>query len=85
MKLPDQGRAFGKGHCKNMSSITASPKYQIVIPKDIREKVRIKSGQKMVIIVKGGIIHLIPEKPIRSLQGFLKGMVTENLREDEER
>lgn len=68
-----------------MSTIIVSPKYQIVIPKDVREKIQLKSGQKMVVIAKGGIVHLIPERSAGSLKGFLKGMSTEDLREDEER
>jgi len=68
-----------------MSTITVSPKYQIVIPKDVREKIQLKSGQKMVVIVKGGVVHLIPERSVGSLKGFLKGMSMEGLREDEER
>lgn len=68
-----------------MSTTTISPKYQVVIPKDVREKLRLKSGQKMTVVTKGGVVYLIPEKPIGSFRGFLKGMDAENLREDEER
>ncbi|MEK6691221.1 MAG: AbrB/MazE/SpoVT family DNA-binding domain-containing protein [Nitrospirota bacterium] len=68
-----------------MSTITLSSKYQIVIPKDVREKIQLKIGQKIVVIAKGGMVHLIPERSVDSLKGFLKGMGTEDLREDEER
>jgi AbrB family looped-hinge helix DNA binding protein len=68
-----------------MSTTTISPKYQVVIPKDVREKLHLKSGQKMSVITKGGVIYFIPEKPLESFRGFLKGMDTGNLREDEER
>ncbi len=68
-----------------MSTTTISPKYQVVIPKDVREKLHLKSGQKMTVVTKGGVIYFIPEKPLASFRGFLKGMNTESIREDKER
>lgn len=68
-----------------MSTTTISPKYQVVIPKDVREKLHLKSGQKMTVVTKGGVIYFIPEKPLASFRGFLKSMNTENIREDKER
>ncbi len=68
-----------------MATTTISPKYQVVIPKDVREKLQLKSGQKMTVVVKGGVVYLIPEKPLESFKGFLKGMNTKGIREDKER
>ena len=68
-----------------MGTTTISPKFQVVIPKDVREKLHLASGQKMAVVAKGGIIYFIPEKPLAAFRGFLKGMDTRNLREDEER
>lgn len=68
-----------------MATTTISPKYQVVIPKDVREKLHLKSGQKMTVVVKGGVVYLVPEKPTDSFKGFLKGMNTKGLREDKER
>jgi AbrB family looped-hinge helix DNA binding protein len=68
-----------------MATTTISSKYQVVIPKDVREKLHLKSGQKMTVVVKGGLLYLIPEKPLEALRGFLKGMNIKDLREDEER
>lgn len=68
-----------------MSTTTISPKYQVVIPKDVREKLRLKSGQKMIVVVKGGIVYMIPEKPLESFKGFLRGMNTKGIREDKDR
>jgi AbrB family looped-hinge helix DNA binding protein len=68
-----------------MSTTTISPKFQVVIPKDVREKLHLKSGQKMNVVTKGGVIYFIPEKPLAAFRGFLKGMDTGNIREDEER
>jgi len=68
-----------------MATTTISSKYQIVIPKDVREKLNLKSGQKMAVVVKGGVVYLIPEKPLESFKGFLKGMNTKDIREHRER
>jgi AbrB family looped-hinge helix DNA binding protein len=68
-----------------MSTTKISPKYQVVIPKDVREKLRLKSGQKMTVVVKGGVVYMIPEKPLESFKGFLKGMNTKGIREDKDR
>ena len=65
-----------------MATTKISPKYQVVIPKEVREKLHLKSGQKMTVVVKGGVVHLIPEKPLRLFKGFLKGMDTKDIRED---
>jgi AbrB family looped-hinge helix DNA binding protein len=68
-----------------MSSTTISPKFQVVIPKDIREQLHLKSGQKLTVVVKGGVVSLIPERPIESFRGFLKGMNTKNIRDEQDR
>ena len=68
-----------------MATTTISPKYQVVIPKDVREKLQLKSGQKMTVVTKGGVVYLIPEKPVEAFKGFLKGMDTKDIREDTER
>ena len=52
--------------------VIVSPKYQIVIPKEIRTKIGLRKGQRMHISVKGKSIVLMPDKPIQSLRGILK-------------
>lgn len=44
--------------------VKVSSKYQIVIPKDVRELLNIKKGQSMEMIIKGNSISLVPEKPL---------------------
>ncbi len=68
-----------------MATATISSKFQVVIPKEIREKLALKSGQKMAMVVKGGVIYLIPERPLENFRGFLKGMDAKNLRDHEDR
>lgn len=64
-----------------MPTVTISPKYQVVIPKEIREKLGLLPGQKVRAIAYEGRIELIPERPIREMRGFLKGIDTQVDRE----
>jgi AbrB family looped-hinge helix DNA binding protein len=64
-----------------MQSVTVSPKYQVVIPKNVREALKIYPGQKMQIVEFAGRIELIPERDIKELRGFIKGINTEFKRE----
>lgn len=59
-----------------MISVTVSPKYQIVIPKEIRESMGIVSGQKVQIMSYDGRIEVIPLKPMKDLKGYLAGIDT---------
>ncbi len=64
-----------------MQTVTVSPKYQVVIPKTVRESLKLRPGQKMQIVEYAGRIELIPERDIKELRGFLKGINTEFTRE----
>jgi AbrB family looped-hinge helix DNA binding protein len=66
-----------------VSTVTISPKYQVVIPKAIREKLRLKPGQKVEAIAYEERIELIPVRSARELRGFLKGIDTAVLREQD--
>ena len=68
-----------------MAQVLISTKYQVVIPKDVRRDLRLKSGQKVVCIAKDGVIHLIPDKPLQSLRGFAKGISAKGLRDKTDR
>lgn len=59
-----------------MGTITISPKFQVVIPKAIREELGLLPGQKVQAIVYGERIELIPVRPMREMRGFLKGIET---------
>lgn len=68
-----------------MPQATISPKYQVVIPKEIREEVPLVAGQVLQVIAKGGVITLIPDRPLSSLRGFARGMKTDGFREKKDR
>ncbi len=59
-----------------VSTVTISPKFQVVIPKDVREKLGLTPGQKVQTIVFEDRIELIPVKPVKKMRGFLKGIDT---------
>jgi len=66
-----------------MSSVTVSPKFQVVIPKDVRDRMQLAPGQKMQVISYGDRIELVPVRPVRSMRGFLKGINTSFERESD--
>lgn len=68
-----------------MDTVKVSPKFQVVIPKEIRKDLKLKPGEKLVILEKGGTIHLIPIGKITSVRGFIKGIPTKGLRNESER
>ena len=59
-----------------METVTISPKYQVVIPKTIRARLKLRPGQKVQAIVYQDRIELVPVRPVRQLKGFLKGIDT---------
>ena len=66
-----------------MLAVTVSPKYQVVIPKEVREAMGIVSGQKIQILTYRNRIELIPIKPMKKLKGLLKGIDTDVERDDD--
>ena len=59
-----------------MEEATVSTKYQVVIPKKVREKLGIKPGQKVQVIPYMGRIEIIPIQEIKESKGFLEGIDT---------
>jgi len=59
-----------------METVTVSPKFQVVIPKEIRESLKLVPGQKIQALVYENHIELIPVRPIKKMRGFLKGIDT---------
>jgi AbrB family looped-hinge helix DNA binding protein len=66
-----------------MDTVKISPKYQVVIPKAIRESLQLESGQCMQVIEYNDRIELVPAKNIADMLGFLKGITTEVNRESD--
>ena len=64
-----------------MHTVTVSPKFQVVIPKEVRKALNLRPGQKMQVVEHEGRIEFIPERDLKELRGFLKGINTEFKRE----
>jgi AbrB family looped-hinge helix DNA binding protein len=56
--------------------VTISPKFQVVIPRTVRERLNLSPGQKVQALVYDGRVELIPLRPAKALRGFLKGIDT---------
>ena len=64
-----------------MNQVTVSPKYQIVIPRKIRESMKIRPGQKLIMVAEERSIRLMPERSMKELRTLLRGIPGEFERE----
>ena len=64
-----------------MSVVTVSPKFQVVIPRHIREALKLEPGQKVQAFEYEGRVEFIPVRPAKALRGFLRGLDTSVPRE----
>ncbi len=70
----------------DMEAVTVSPKYQVVIPQEVRERVGIKPGERMMVMEKDNVIYLIRIGDIKRAKGFLdKEISTKGMRDEVER
>lgn len=67
-----------------MDAVTVSPKYQVVIPQKVREKMRVKPGQKMHVIAYDNMVVFIPVRPIQEARGSLRGINTHIERDEQD-
>ena len=68
-----------------MTRVTVSSKYQVVIPKEVRRQVPLRTGQKLAVVVKEGAITLLPDRSLASFRGLLKGMKVGQIRDKRDR
>ncbi|EKD54094.1 MAG: transcriptional regulator AbrB family [uncultured bacterium] len=67
-----------------MQTVTISPKYQIVIPKEIREALHLVPGEKLHVFRYQNRLEFVPVKDIKKMRGFLKGIDTQ-IKRDKDR
>jgi AbrB family looped-hinge helix DNA binding protein len=68
-----------------MNAVTVSSKYQIVIPKTVRERANIMPGEKLQVLSFDDRIELVRTRPMRSMRGFLRGLDAGFVREENDR
>jgi AbrB family looped-hinge helix DNA binding protein len=56
-----------------METVTVSSKFQVVIPEKVRRHHGIRPGDKLAVIVKHGVVHLVPIRPFEASKGMFKG------------
>ena len=64
-----------------MDVVTVSPKFQVVVPRAIRERLGLQPGQKVQALVYQNRVELIPLRAPRAMRGFLRGIDTTVRRE----
>ena len=70
---------------ETMDKVTISPKFQVVIPKAVRESLGLAAGQRLQVVQYGDRIELVPLREISEMRGFLAGMSTDFQREPDRR
>ena len=68
-----------------MPQAVISPKFQIVIPKEIRDRLELKAGQRVSLILRDGMITIVPQRPLAELRGIAKGVSYEGYRDETDR
>jgi AbrB family looped-hinge helix DNA binding protein len=68
-----------------MTTVTVSSKFQVVIPEDARSRLKIQPGQKLIVIEKDGLVHMIPLRPVKETRGLARGITAQNTREELDR
>ncbi len=68
-----------------MNAVIVSPKYQVVIPKSVRERIHIIPGEQLQVISFDDRIELVPVRPMREMRGYLKGMDASFERDEDDR
>ncbi len=66
-----------------METVKVSPKFQVVIPRRVRESLGIRAGQKIQVLVYANRIELVPLRRMKEMRGFLKGIDTAVERESD--
>jgi AbrB family looped-hinge helix DNA binding protein len=66
-----------------MDAVTLSPKFQVVIPRRVREALAWRPGDKLQALIVGDAVQFVPVRRMRAMRGFARGIDTTVLREDD--
>ena len=67
-----------------VATVKVSSKYRVVIPSEVRKRIKLKPGQKLVVVEKDGIIRLVPVRLLKEMRGFVKGVSSKEIRDEDE-
>ena len=68
-----------------METVTLSSKYQLVLPRGARERLRLRPGMRITVLDKGGVLFLVPERPMSAYRGIARDTKPKGLREKKDR
>lgn len=68
-----------------MNTVTLSTKYQLVIPREVRNRLSLEPGMRLTVLEKGGVLYLVPERPIAEMRGIARGTRRKGLRDKKDR
>jgi len=68
-----------------METVTLSSKYQLVVPRGARQRLALRPGAKLTVIDKGGVLFLVPARPLRQFRGIARGAQLAGLRDKKDR
>jgi len=67
-------------------TVKVSPKYQVVIPEDVRHSLGISPGAQVEVIAKGRVAYLVPLAEMNDIKKALKGSLdSRGLRDKKDR
>jgi AbrB family looped-hinge helix DNA binding protein len=66
-----------------MDAVTLSPKFQVVIPRHVRERLAWRPGEKLQALIVGDAVQFVPIRPMRTMRGFARGIDTTVQRDDD--
>ena len=68
-----------------METVTLSSRFQVVLPRGARERLRLRPGMRITVLDKGGVMFLVPERRVRAYRGIARGTSPKGLREKKDR
>jgi len=68
-----------------METVTLSSQYQLVLPRGARDRLQLRPGMRLTVFEKGGVIVLVPERPLKTYRGIVRRVRTKELREKKDR